>query len=546
MSNEESKCRIKPECEELRSKWASGVVVMVDVAKGERVKKVKRALATREKREVTTHHPPPPRLPASGSCVWHTRTERNHTTMPYNFRLPTTSQVDLTQHLTSTSHPSLPLAATTSRGILRNALKRHKRLAPAQQPAHLVTVLAALNEYIPYACTLDAGVSARTVADEEVHVVLAKELVSEWRATLAAAPPGRSEQPRIQLKSYEYELLFVYSTLAATYYLLARAQLGTIQDPSKPPLNSEQRTVAIATAMKHLLTAHGIYTYLSSCEAPPTQASALDISPAVLSSLAALCLAEATLIAVLKDDPYPAAVAQARNKNDKEWMYKAPTISKVRAHLFARLCMAAAEHASKAQSGLTLASRALEPSLLKYTDDLRRSSRAKACRFLGLDAEITGRTGEGIAWLRAAQKELGLARAEASDDDPKKKTPAALLSRFKNIKEERAERKEDKLLARGGDWGSDAGRTEEARILDSLLEKWTKMNNTVNVQIVPPSEPLLASLPSGREYHTGLQAWTPPCLGVYELSQMRGLPEANGADVLAAEDKSSDEEGDMG
>jgi len=414
-------------------------------------------------------------------------------------------------------------------------------LAPVQQPAHLVSVLAALTEYIPYANVFDAGISGRSVGDEEVDVILIQEPAIEWRPTLTATPPGRKEPARAQLRSYEYELLFIYSTLAATHYLSARAQLGTLLDPLKPPLNAEQRTTAIATAMRHLLAAYGIYTYISTREAIPSHTSALDISPAVVSALAQICITEATLLAVLKDDPYSAAVVQARNRNDKEWIYKAPSITKVRAHLFARLCMAAAEHASKAQSSLALSGRSLDSSLLKYTDDLRRSSRAKACRFLGIDSDITGSTGEAIAWLRAAQHELGLARAESSEDESGRKKPSALLSRFKNIKEERAERKEDKLLSRGGDWGSDAGRIEEARVLDSLLDKWTKMNNTVNVQIVPPSEPLLATLPGGREYHSGLQAWTPPTLTEFELSRMRAPPDADGAAVIVEDDKSSDE-----
>lgn len=192
-----------------------------------------------------------------------------------------------------------------------------------------------------------------------------------------------------------------------------------------------------------------------------------------------LALAEATLLAVLKDDPYPAIVAQDRNEKDNEWMYKAPDIPKVRAHLFARLCLAAAEHAAQAhslcahQGGVTSSAKGggkINDSFIRYLDDLRRTSRAKACRFFGIDKEIGGQTGEAIAWLHAGLQELGVERKE---NDGKK---TGLSGR---LKKEWTEKREDRKVEKGLNWGADAGKVEEIRVLEMLEAKWTKQNDTV-------------------------------------------------------------------
>ena len=40
-----------------------------------------------------------------------------------------------------------------------------------------------------------------------------------------------------------------------------------------------------------------------------------------------------------------------------------------------------------------------------------------------------------------------------------------------------AERREDRKIEKGGQWGSDGGRFEEARIIEMLDQKWNKMND---------------------------------------------------------------------
>ncbi|KAF2436454.1 hypothetical protein EJ08DRAFT_578699 [Tothia fuscella] len=452
--------------------------------------------------------------------------------MPYPFLLPTTSYLSFTQFFSSSTHSSLPIAATSSRAVLRDALKRHKRLSPSSQPSNLSTVLSALNSYIPYLLALDAGLSGNVISGEEVDVVLLRELEVEWRCTLSATLPGR-EPPRQKLKSLETEVMFTLETLAYVHSLLARAQLRPLYQSGQAPPSEEQRKQAIAGAMQHLLSANSVHNFLvqrSNCGSSHAAAVA-DISTSVLNALSSLALAEATLITVLKDDPYPSAVAEERNKHSKDWMFKSPDMPKVRAHLFARLCLAAAEHASRGLASVRN-TKGVDESLIMYLEDLRCTARAKAARFLGVDAEGQGKVGEGVAWLRGAKKELGLL-VEGEDRG---------LKGFSKLKKDWKEKREDKRVDRGdADWGVDAGRFEEGRVLDMLLRKWEKMNDTVNVQIVPPSEQLLASMPSGREYHTP-KPYQAPSLDEDVIARMRAPPDPADLSFQSTEDDSGTED----
>ena len=161
----------------------------------------------------------------------------------------------------------------------------------------------------------------------------------------------------------------------------------------------------------------------------------------------------------------------------------------MRAHLFARLCLAASEHAANAHSLLSTHSGRgkIDGELLKYVEDLRRTGRGKACRFFGIDAEIGGQTGTGIAWLQAGLHELGLSAKEEKK--------GLGLGRFKT---EWKEKREDKRVEKGAAWGSDAGRAEEGRVLEMLGVKWNKMNDTVPS---PPSLLHIASLTKCRSTH---------------------------------------------
>ncbi|KAK5130908.1 hypothetical protein LTR08_001571 [Meristemomyces frigidus] len=453
--------------------------------------------------------------------------------MPFPFQLPTTSSVLLSDCFESATHPSLPLAATTKRSVLKDALKKHKRLSTREKVAHLPTVRDAVINYIPYVLALNAAAGFGDVGVERVDLGVKNALQTEWRTTLCATLPGR-EPPRPRLIGLHHEIAFTLSTLAYVHSLLARTQLRMLYEASV--ISAEQRTSAVGSALKHLLQANSIHNYLLSLPSvSAAKAAPIDIQPSTISGLASLALAEATLIVVTKDDPYAAAVGEDRNEGNTDWMFKAPSIPRVRAHLFARISLAAAEHASQAQGLLGRSGSAagkIDEDLIKYATDLRRTARGKAARFLAIDAELSGKTGEGLAWLKGAKKEMGLA---VELEDGKRKG-------FRGLKQSWQERREDKKVEKGGEWGMDAGKLEEARVVEMLEAKWDKENDTVNVQLVPPYEPLLASMPSGREYHSP-QPYIPPKLDAGTLAQMRAPPDPDEAAFRGDEEDSGGEEG---
>jgi len=392
--------------------------------------------------------------------------------MPYPFALPTTSSFSFSSSFGCESHPSLLLNASTYRGVVRETLKKHKRLPPSSQAPSLSSVVSSLNGYLPYLLAVDAGLSHRAVHGDEINVVLRTALAIEWRPTLSEAPVPGKEHARVRVQSLEYEVFFALSALANAHSLQARVALHPLYVTSTAPVGTQQRQAAVASATRSLLDAAAIYGYLATraeglVAAPPCP----DMSTAAVRAQSSLALAEATLLAVLKDDPYPAVVAQDRNQNDTEWMYKAPDMPKVRAHLFARLCLAASEHAAQAHSlcaGKGAGGRMSE-GFVRYLEDLRRTSRAKACRFFGIDSELGGQTGTAIAWLHAGLQELGVNRKETKKGGG--------LGR---LKKEWAEKREDRKVEKGADWGADAGRLEETRVIEMLEAKWTKQNDTVS------------------------------------------------------------------
>jgi hypothetical protein len=349
-------------------------------------------------------------------------------------------------------------------------LKKHKRLPPSSQISNLNTVVSSVNGYLPYLLVVDEGLSNRGT----VIVTLKTPPVIEWRPTLSGeVVPGR-ERARIKISSLEHEIAFVVSTLGFSHVLASRSALQPLYSTRSEFLGAQERTNAIQTATKSLLEAASVYDYLANrgehaTVSPPCP----DVSQGTARALSSLALAEATLLAVLKDDPYPAIVAQERNKSDKEWMFKAPEIPKVRAHLYARLCLAASEHAAKASSLCSTAgtgSLKINGALLKYIEDLRRTCRARACRFFGIDAELGGQVADGIGWVRAGLSELGV--------EPKDHSKKGLS--FSKFKKDISEKREDRRVDKEAAWGSDAGKLEEIRVLEMLDVKWNKVNDTVS------------------------------------------------------------------
>ncbi|KAK7923384.1 hypothetical protein PG985_007455 [Apiospora marii] len=455
--------------------------------------------------------------------------------MPFPFVLPTTSSFSYSASFNCETHPSLPLNASTHRGVVRDALKKHKRLPPASQAPNLPSIVNSLDNYIPYLLAVDAGLSSSSQQHHEANigVSLASTPSIEWRPTISESTvPGR-ETARVKIQSLEYELFFALSTLGYAHSQLARAALHPLYVTSAAPAGAAARTAAIQTAAKHLLDAASVHDYLARrAESHVTSPPCADIAASTTRALTSLALAEATLLAVLKDDPYPAVVAQARNKNDTEWMYKSPDIPKVRAHLFARLCLAAADHAAQAsalaKATATKGTSKLSEGLIRYIEDLRMASRARACRFFGIDAELSGQTGTALGWLQCGLQELG--------HEPKEVKKGLSLSR---MKKEWTDKREDKKVEKGSGWGADAGKLEETRVIEMLEEKWTKMNDTIMTQAIPSPASLLSGLPSGREIHS-IKPYEAPKLSAQSLEAMRAPPDR--VDDYGEEPLSSDED----
>ncbi|KAI9892627.1 MAG: hypothetical protein M1814_001320 [Vezdaea aestivalis] len=407
--------------------------------------------------------------------------------MPFNFTLPTISHLFLPVHLSIPTHPSLPLAATNARTVLRSTLKAHKRLPPAQQASNLSGVLEALLDYITH-------LTALVNVGQANGIELSEPLTSQWRST---------GSQKTSAASLEAELHFSLSALASTHANIARSTLHPLfTSPSK---TDKDKTLSSASAS--FLAAAGIASYVATRD--PQMAESLE-------AVKQLMWAEATLCFVRKDDPYPAVVAQERDQSDRDWMWKAQEIGKARALLDARLCLGAAEHAGRAGAG--------GGGVGGFATKLRAVARARACRFFGMDKEMEGMTGEGIGWLKAAGRELGIKEEKG----------------MMKLRKEWGERKEDRKIERGDGWGLDGGRWEEARVLDMLGAKWTKMNDTMNTQLIPDPAPLVASMPSGREC-CAVPAYSPPTLDEAALNRLQAPP--NPSDRELRDDFSdSDEE----
>lgn len=422
----------------------------------------------------------------------------------------------------------------------------------------------ALNDYVPYLFALDAGFSGKAVGGEEVDVLLQEEIEVEWRSCVAVGQiPGR-DPSRNKGKGLDYEILMVLTTLACVHVLQARNSLRGLYDTILP--TPEQRTQIITSSSKSLSTAQSIHTLLQTraintsdeVATPNTPSKTTPSLPpetdaSIQAALAALAHAEATLLAVLKDDPYPAQIVQERNKLDREWMIKAPSLPKVRAHLFARLCLGAAEQAGKAEALFRgnvagKGKRAIDDELVKYCGNLRRAAKAKACRFFGIDADLGGETGKAIAWLNGASTELGLNLADDdNDNDGGGGNSRGVLRKFK--RDFTARREDKKILSSKGsdDWGRDAGILEESRVVAMLKGKWTKMNDKMNTQVIPQWAPLLANnMPSGREMNAGGgKGWEPGVLDEDALARMRvPMPTGGGGREGFGDEDSSDDDDD--
>lgn len=428
--------------------------------------------------------------------------------MPFQFSLPTTSRLNYHAHLISSTHPSLPAISTTYRNALYSALKSHKRQPASTQSREYQALLNIIQNYIPYLLSIDAALSSKPVVGEDIEVVLITEVQLSWRTTLASTSIRTTEAPKIKGKGLDYEIFSALHLLATLYSLIARQSLSELYGPelSQP----DERLAAVQSATKNLATAYSIHQYLEhrshGLETLPQ--AAIDVSTPAQSALVNVTQAEVALCFVFKDDPYPSILLQSRNKDDKEWMIKAPDIPKLRAQVLARLCISAGERAANAASTLKAEGTRFSKDFITYCEDLSRTSKAKACRFLGIDADLGGETGKAIAWLRAGMNELGIEVGKPTG--------------FSKLKASWQERRDDRRI----EMGIDGGMAEESRILEWLHQKWIKMNDTINVQLVPDWKSLSTKLPSGRDVPIS-SSWTPPLLTEEELARLRAPPDVD-------------------
>lgn len=476
--------------------------------------------------------------------------------MPYQFPLPTPGPLLLQSCLSSPSHPQLPYHATTARHALRVALKRYKKATKSQRQNELLKARDAVEQYLNWLVVIiegaeyDLGRESCSIRPEvEVH----QEIEAAWTPVLfssktriphlptslrsKSSPTGSgsgrtSGSKRVKHPGFAYELAFTLTTYAFILSNLARSRyLHTLYASHTP--TPVERTTALQSSIRDLQLAASIHAYIStspffaSLNGGSNNSCPPDVQLTAQSGLKSLCLAEATLLSIAKDDGYLFACIQLRNERDTEWMIKAPDIPRVRTLLFARICVRAAELASEAEGAMMAAAAAVAPSPLSATDKssgiigyvsvLARVARARACRFFGIEAEDSERTGEGIAWLRAGGECLmagGRRRSSNGGHDAGKEKEKSRLG-FRKWKDDWKERREEKKLEKGAGEGEggpdsddgliagdDAGRMEELRVSEWLSAKWEKMNNTVSALLCPAlSIPCLTNLPS-RSIHS--------------------------------------------
>lgn len=158
-----------------------------------------------------------------------------------------------------------------------------------------------------------------------------------------------------------------------------------------------------------------------------------------------------------------------------EWMYKFFDIFKVCVYFFVWFCFVVVEYVS--QVYVLVNSYKINVDFIKYFDDLRWMVRVKVCWFFGIDVELGGEQGKGIGWLWVGLKELGVEwEGKYGFFGSGEKVKLLLM---KGFKKEWIERREDKKIEKGLDWGVDVGRLEERRVIEMLEGKWVRQNDMV-------------------------------------------------------------------
>ncbi|KAI5291883.1 hypothetical protein KEM54_002224 [Ascosphaera aggregata] len=484
---------------------------------------------------------------------------------------------------------------------LRVALKRYKQAPRSQRGDELLRARTALEEYLGWLIALiegagyDVGSKGNGGGAGRPVVLLKQEIEAEWSPVilsqknrlLSFSSPSlisrsskssalgvantSSLSKRAKYPGFAYELAYTLTTYAFILSNLARSRYLHTLYASQTPTPTE-RTASLQLCIREIQTAASIHSYICTspffaCLNSSTNDNSCppDVQLHVQSGLKSLCLAEATLLSISKDDAYLAACIQLRNKSDTDWMIRPPEIPRVRTLLFARICVRAAELANEAEGAMSVAvasasAAADDCPVLGYASVLARVARARACRFFGIEAEEGGRTGEGIAWLRAGREVLLAAGRRKSlmgaNEAEKEKSKLGLRKWKEEWKGRKEERRAEKNAGEGEGSsqsdnglgaGDDAGRMEEVRVLEWLSGKWEKMNDTINTQNIPPHRPLLAQLPSGRDILPPLKVYVPDGLEKGRIETLRGAGLAPGYEQGFGDEDlgSSSEEGEI-
>ncbi|RPB25932.1 hypothetical protein L211DRAFT_836024 [Terfezia boudieri ATCC MYA-4762] len=459
--------------------------------------------------------------------------------MPFPFTLPTTSTVSFSQHYTSPTYPSLPLSCTTHRGILRDSLKAHKRLSLSAQGANIKHIINITTEYISYLQFLQEALKSGDASP----IPTTLEIETEWRPTLSSSTRfGITQSERRKGKGLEYEVFWAYSTLAYAHTIQARALLMEFLSPTTSSPDSAASPL-LPQATNHVLTSAQIFQYLLTLTPPIATAGdqknsiPVNICEPMLSSLASISLGSATLLAVLRTDPYPAYLAitgipGSKKNNDiysKDYLYSPPPPpTGVKAMLYSRLCIAASEHAVRAQGVISdlIRAGAINEEYVRYLEDLKRVAKARGCRFLGVDAEVQGRLGEGLGWIKLGKEFLGgTIPTTSSNDDKEKKTLASRMEKLRLSKlsppslssHSSSTQTSDSVLPPNLD---PCSVHSELQTIEGLDAKWSKTNDKLVFEKVPATNSLVSKIPGGREIHV-IKAYSPVKLGSESINTLR-------------------------
>ncbi|KAL1932439.1 hypothetical protein VTP01DRAFT_8117 [Rhizomucor pusillus] len=361
--------------------------------------------------------------------------------MSYTFSLPTTGPVSFVDYIQDVGKYSSEISdATAQRGRVRTVLKEHKK--QGQESRDYRYIMNAIEDYLPYLVSI-----INCLEEGELSFKNDKDIETSWRSTLSdhIIHTG-SNAPRIVCSSIYYELLFVLMTFAYGCCMQSQDILKMIQsDDSKVSVNYNK-------AADLLNTAAGVFDYVAynvipKWKSPPDHrpVETMKELPAALSKMA---LADAQAIAI----------------------NKALLSGQVSKSLAAKLFIGVADQYEVAHgliSSIT-GTQEVAADLKKYLYDGSHFYKAMGKKYLALDANDNQKLGEAVGFLQDCKADLRSIQQSSFSKPHLRKSNVA----------QRALKEEESVT--------------------ELLQKFTKMNNTVTYQSVPSRQDLHRLIPNGR------------------------------------------------